>query len=57
MSACDDASGDGTGSAGEGGQGGASAAEEERCKDSCNQLKFFDCNDAADHAACFLACE
>jgi hypothetical protein len=34
-----------------------SQQDQSRCKDSCNQLKFFDCNDAADHAACFEACE
>jgi hypothetical protein len=66
--ACDatggaDDNGSGGGSAGSagdptaGGGGGASSAEQDQCKDSCNQLKFFDCNDAADHAACFVACE
>lgn len=65
MSACDAGDGDGTGSGsgeaggegGEGGEGGAPAADQAECKEACNKLKFFDCNDAADHAACFLACE
>lgn len=34
----------------------ASAQEVADCKDACTQLKFFDCNDASDHAACFAAC-
>jgi hypothetical protein len=66
MPACDADGGDAAdgGGGGEGGGevgghdgGGASAEDQSRCKDSCNQLKFFNCNDAADHAACFLACE
>lgn len=48
---------DGGGDPTAGGGGGASSSEQGQCKDSCNQLKFFDCNDAADHAACFVACE
>lgn len=40
-----------------GGSGGASATDQSRCKDACNQLKFFDCASATDHAACFAACE
>lgn len=63
--ACDspgggDGGGDGGGEGGDptaGGGGGASSSEQGQCKESCNQLKFFDCNDAADHAACFVACE
>lgn len=53
--ACDrsDDGGSGTGAS----EGGASADDQQRCKSACNQLKFFDCNDAADHAACFLSCE
>jgi len=39
------------------GDGEAPSADIERCKDSCNQLKFFDCNDSAQHSACFTACE
>lgn len=37
--------------------GGAGDAEVRSCKDACGQLKFFDCADAADHSACFGACE
>lgn len=49
---------DGEGSGGDGtGGGGASAQEQQDCKDACNQLKFFDCNDSADQARCFGACE
>ena len=58
--ACDEqAGGDGGGSAEGGGEGGEmpSAQDTSRCKESCNQLKFFNCNDAADHARCFEACE
>ena len=27
------------------------------CKEACNQLKFFECNDSAQHALCFEHCE
>lgn len=51
--------GDGGGEVGgEGvGDGPAPSADQGRCKEACNKLKFFDCNDAADHAACFESCE
>ncbi len=42
---------------GEVGVGGATQSEIADCRDSCNQLKFFDCNDALDHAACFQNCD
>lgn len=37
--------------------GGASANNVRSCKDACDQLKFFDCNNASEHASCFAACE
>jgi hypothetical protein len=63
--ACDatgggDGSGSGSGEAGSnsGGEGTAPSEQDtSECKSACNQLKFFDCNDAADHARCFEACE
>ncbi|MEM9189741.1 MAG: hypothetical protein AAGF12_11230 [Myxococcota bacterium] len=39
------------------GPGGASPTEIQDCKEACNQLKFFDCNDAVDHATCFAGCD
>lgn len=38
-------------------QGTASQSEIADCRESCNQLKFFDCNDALDHATCFANCD
>jgi hypothetical protein len=59
--ACDGLAGSdgGGGDGGEGGGEGAMPSEQDtsECKGACNQLKFFDCNDAADHARCFEACE
>jgi hypothetical protein len=58
--ACDaGVGGDGSGDGEGGGEGGETPSPQDtsRCKESCNQLKFFDCNDAADHARCFEACE
>lgn len=37
--------------------GGALPSEVSDCKAACNQLKFFECNDALDHAACFASCD
>lgn len=54
----DGGGGDGGGDGGDGGgDGPAPGVDQSRCKDACNKLKFFDCNDAADHAACFVSCE
>jgi hypothetical protein len=38
--------------------GGPAATEEEiaACKDACDQLKFFDCNDSVDQAGCYANC-
>jgi len=66
--ACDAGKGDGTGDGGGGGaeaggevgsgSGATAASENERgqCKDACDHLKLFGCNDAAQHAACYDAC-
>jgi hypothetical protein len=35
----------------------ASSDQVRECKDSCEKLKFFDCNDSQDLANCFQACE
>ena len=52
--------GNGTGNGGNGGNGaatgGASEFEVTTCKSSCDKLKFFDCNDSLDQAACYANC-
>src|SRR5688572_10860967 len=35
----------------------ATALEVSECKGSCNQLKFFDCDDSVEQAGCYLNCE
>ena len=35
----------------------ATAFEIMECKGSCNQLKFFDCNDSVEQAGCYVDCE
>jgi hypothetical protein len=50
--------GNGTGGNGTGGTGGgASELEVTSCKSSCDKLKFFDCNDSFDQAACYANCD
>lgn len=49
---------DGDGGGGDdGGDGPASAADVDRCQESCDQQKFFDCYDARLHATCYANCE
>ena len=55
--ACSSSSADGDGSAGSGDPtGGANPQQIADCKSSCDQLKFFDCNDAQDQATCYDNC-
>lgn len=42
---------------GEGSSGRGSSTEVSTCKNACNQLKFFACNDDVDHASCFQNCD
>lgn len=35
----------------------ASAAEVRQCKDGCDHLKFFDCNDSSEQSRCYNHCE
>ena len=35
----------------------ATAFEIMECKSSCNQLKFFDCNDSVEQAGCYRDCD
>lgn len=37
--------------------GGASADEVDRCKKSCDKMKFFDCSSADEQARCYADCE
>ncbi len=37
--------------------GGASGAEVDRCKQSCDKMKFFDCSTAEEQARCYADCD
>lgn len=37
--------------------GGASGAEVDRCKSSCDKMKFFDCSSAEEQARCYADCD
>lgn len=39
------------------GSGGASGAEVDSCKRSCDKMKFFDCNSAEEQARCYADCD
>lgn len=39
-----------------GSAGGASGADVDRCKSSCDKMKFFDCSSAAEQAKCYDDC-
>ena len=42
---------------GSSGTSGASAAETDRCKKSCDKMKFFDCSSADEQARCYADCD
>ena len=54
--ACDSSADDPSEEDGSPSGGGASNEEIAACKDSCDQLKFFDCNDSVDQAGCYQDC-
>jgi hypothetical protein len=56
-STADDGDGANDGDDGGGDDPVAPDQDVEQCKSSCNQLKFFDCNDSQQHSQCFTACE
>jgi hypothetical protein len=53
---CGGSGDDDVGDADGGGDGPASAEDIQRCHDSCDQQKFFDCYDASLHATCYASC-
>ena len=55
---CSSTTSAGPGSSGTGsGSGGATAVETDRCKHSCDKMKFFDCSSAEEQARCYGDCD
>lgn len=60
LGGCSSTTSAGPGSSGQNGpsgSGGATAAETDRCKQSCDKMKFFDCSSAEEQARCYADCD